>query len=274
MKKYICEYCNKEFKSGQILGGHKVNCNFDPDYDIKMIKKKEKLSKINKGKKLSEETKEKISKSRTRYLLENPDQVPYLLNHSSKISYPEKTMLKYLKQHNITGWVHQMQFSIYQLDFAFPEYMLCVEIDGSTHLLDSVKQKDKRRDKFLNKNGWRVLRITAKDVKNNVYECINLILNELNEKQIEIPKEFINNKYYKYQKQKELELERIRKKEIKQKEQDIKYKERINIILNSNVDFNKHGWLTKLTKILNMTDNGIKKFMKLHMTEFYNNIKK
>lgn len=39
---------------------------------------------------LSEETKKKISKSRKKFLDENPHMVPYLLNHSSKMSYPEK----------------------------------------------------------------------------------------------------------------------------------------------------------------------------------------
>lgn len=271
MKKYICEYCNNEFKSGQSLGGHKISCKHDPNFEEKRLKRAKKISEFNTGKKLSDETKEKISKSRTKYLLENPDKVPYLLNHSSKISYPEKTIIKYLKQYNIDGWVHQMQFSIYQLDFAFPEYKLCVEIDGATHLLDSVKNKDKKRDKFLNKNGWRVLRITAKQVKNNVYDCINLILNNLGKKQIEIPKEFINNKYYKYKKKQEQEYERLIKKQKKLKEKQLKYEKRKQIILDSNINFRKYGGMKKLAKLLNMSDNGVKKFIKLYMPDFYNN---
>ena len=44
----------------------------------------------------SNETKEKISISRKKYLSEHPDQVPYLLNHYSKgESYPEKYFEKY-----------------------------------------------------------------------------------------------------------------------------------------------------------------------------------
>lgn len=268
---FICNYCNKKFESGQKLGGHKPNCKSDPDYEIKNKIKRNKLKIFNIGKQLSQETKDKISKSRKQYLIDNPDQVPYLLNHSSKISYPEQTMIKYLNEYNIKGWIHQMQFSIYQLDFAFPEYKLCIEIDGSTHEQEKVKQIDKRKDIFLNKEGWRVLRITAKNVKNNVYDCINLILKTLDEKQIEIPQEFLNKQYYKEEKKKlynkQKELNRIKKE--KQKEE--LYNKRRELILNSNIDFNSHGWLTKLSKYLNITDNGIKKFMKLYMTEFYNN---
>ena len=268
---FICNYCNKYFESGQKLGGHKSNCKFDPNFLIKQQIKRDKLSKINKGKQLSKEHKDKISKSRKQYLINNPDQVPYLLNHSSKISYPEQTMIKYLNEYNVKGWIHQMQFSIYQLDFAFPEYKLCVEIDGSTHLLKNVIEIDKRRDKFLNIEGWRVLRITAKEIKNNVYDCINLILNTLGEKQIEIPEEFLNKQYYKEEKirltNKQKELYKIQKE--KQKEE--LYNKRKELILNSNIDFNSQGWLTKLSKYLNMSDNGIKKFMKLYMIDFYNN---
>lgn len=272
MKKHICEYCNKEFKSGQILGGHKINCNMDPDFEVKKKKKAMKLSKIGKGRKVSEETKKKISKGRTRYLLENPDKVPYLLNHSSKISFPEKTMLKYLKQFNITGWVHQMQFSIYELDFAFPEYKLNVEIDGSTHLLESVIEKDQRRDKFLKEYGWKILRITAKQVKKNVYDCINLIIENLNKyEKIEIPEDFLNNEYYKHKKKLEIEEKKRLKKIEKDFEKRIKYEERKKIILNSNIDFKKLGWLSKLSKILKMSNNGIKKFMQKYMKEFYEN---
>lgn len=268
---FICNYCNKHFESGQKLGGHKPNCKSDPNYEIKNEIKRNKLKVINTGKQLSKETKDKISKSRTEYLKNNPDKVPYLLNHSSKISYPELTMIKYLTEYNIKGWIHQMQFSIYQIDFAFPEYKLCVEIDGSTHDLKHVKKIDKRRDKFLNDEGWNVLRITAKEVKNNIYVCINLILDTLSEKQIEIPKQFLNKQYYKEEKirqnNKQKELKRIKK----EKERQEFYTKRKQLILNSGIDFTKRGWLIKLSKYLNMTDNGVKKFMKLHMCNFYNN---
>jgi len=42
------------------------------------------------ARKHSQETKEKISEIRKAFLKENPDKVPYRLNHSSRESYPEK----------------------------------------------------------------------------------------------------------------------------------------------------------------------------------------
>ena len=49
------------------------------------------------NRKHTEETKNKLSEIRKKYLLENPDKVPYLLNHSSKESYPEKYFTEVFK---------------------------------------------------------------------------------------------------------------------------------------------------------------------------------
>jgi len=265
MKEFKCEYCNNIFKNGQSLGGHKINCKINPKY-TELLNNKIYVGKKLKGKKLSDETKDKISKSRIKYLKENPDKVPYLLNHSSKISYPEQTMIKYLNEYNIEGWIHQMQFSIYQLDFSFPEYKLCVEIDGSTHEQEKVKQIDKRRDLYLEEQGWKTIRITAKEIKNNVFNCINLILNSLQQKLIEIPQEFLNNKYYKEQKQREL----IKIKEFNNIKKQQKIDNLIIQIINSNIDFNKFGWVNKVSLILDITPQNVNKWMKRNMKDFYN----
>ncbi len=265
MKKSICEYCNKEFKNGQSLGGHKINCKSNPKYE-ELLNSKIINGKKQKGKTLSQETKDKISISRIKYLKENPDKVPYLLNHSSIISYPEQTMVKYLNEYNIKGWIHQMQFSIYQLDFAFPEYKLCVEIDGSTHQQDKVKVIDNRRDKYLKEHGWNTIRISAKQIKNNVYDCINIILNNLKYKLIEIPEDFLTKQYYN-------ELKKLEKNKIlllKTENNKTKIINKIKIITESNINFNKIGWVNEVSVLLNISHTSVSRFMKKNMPVFYN----
>ena len=39
---------------------------------------------------MSEEIKQKVSQTMKKFCKEHPDRVPYVLNHSSKESYPEK----------------------------------------------------------------------------------------------------------------------------------------------------------------------------------------
>lgn len=133
---------------------------------------KEKLRQKATGKKLSLETKEKISKSRIKYLLENPDKVPYVLNHSSKPSWPEEVFKNALISFGIEGWVYKYRHSIYEYDFAFPDLKLDIEVDGGTHKTEKVKKIDKRRDEFSRQQGWTVLRFEAERVKKDVVSCI------------------------------------------------------------------------------------------------------
>lgn len=123
----------------------------------------------------SSETKLKISKARIKYLTENPDKVPYLINHSSKKSYPEQIFENALISANITGWQYAYQNGIYEYDFAWPEQKIDVEIDGATHLSEKVKKIDERRDQFSKENGWIVLRFPAQQVKTDVVSCINTL---------------------------------------------------------------------------------------------------
>lgn len=120
----------------------------------------------------SKETREKISKARIKYLTENPDKVPYLINHSSKKSYPEQIFENALLSSGLTGWTYAFQHGIYEYDFAWPEKKIDVEIDGSTHLLEKVIEIDARRDAFSKEKGWIVLRFTASRVKKDVMSCI------------------------------------------------------------------------------------------------------
>lgn len=47
----------------------------------------------------------------------------------------------------------------YFLDFADPFKKIALEIDGKVHLDAEVKEKDKHKDTYLEKNGWTVIRI-------------------------------------------------------------------------------------------------------------------
>ena len=84
---YECKYCGEKKENRSKLGAHVSLCTKNPDYETIKNAKKEKGRE---GRPHSDKTKKLISERRIKYLLENPDKVPYLLNHSSKESYPEK----------------------------------------------------------------------------------------------------------------------------------------------------------------------------------------
>jgi very-short-patch-repair endonuclease len=133
-----------------------IKYNFNISY--KLIEKSSLSCKL-KPRKHSEETKKKISEIRKKYLQENPDKVPYKLNHSSKESYPEKYFTSVFKNEEIDV-VKSFYIGIYELDFSIPDKKIDIEIDGSQHYYDEkIIESDKRRNKFLEDDGWDIIRV-------------------------------------------------------------------------------------------------------------------
>lgn len=112
------------------------------------------------GKTHSEETKKLLSDIRKEYLKNNPDKVPYLLNHHSKgESYAESYWRIILESNNIE-FTSEYRIGIYSLDFAIADKKIDLEIDGDQHYIDErIIESDKRRTLYLQENGWKVIRI-------------------------------------------------------------------------------------------------------------------
>jgi len=53
-------------------------------------------------------------------------------------------------------------------DFACPMARLIVEVDGGTHSTAAELAYDQRRDAYLRRRGWRVLRVSNLDVYRNL----------------------------------------------------------------------------------------------------------
>lgn len=117
-----------------------------------------------KGRGLSAEHKKRISEGRIKFLRENPHMVPYKLNHYSKgRSYAEEYWKAILDSNNLE-YEEQYQIGPYQLDFAFTEMKVDLEIDGDQHHLDPrVIESDKRRNAYLTELGWKIIRVKWSD---------------------------------------------------------------------------------------------------------------
>ena len=208
---------------------------------------------------------ENISKAMKKFYENNIDRHPYKLYNSRKESYPERVFRECLEKNNIEGWIQEMQFSRYRADFTFVEYKLIVEIDGRFHDLQKVIEKDIIRTEYLNSLGYRVIRFKAGRINTETYQCLNDVLEILGEKQIEIPKEYLEKRKIKeFLKQNKPIIKRIYKKPSKKEKNNI-----IEKILNSNIDFSKKGWINELSKFLNYSYQGIVKFMKTNLEDFY-----
>ncbi len=134
------------------------------------------------GRKHSGETKDKISKSRTKYLEENPDKVPYLLNHYSKgESYPEQYFREVFENRGIE-FQQEVREGLYSLDFVIGNTN--IEIDGDQHYVDQrIVESDIRRNEYMTNLGYSIKRVRWSEYQklkkeekikfiDNLLECI------------------------------------------------------------------------------------------------------
>lgn len=72
--------------------------------------------------------------------------------------------------------VPQYALGPYWIDLALPEYKLAIELDGYKYH-SSAKQRghDKRRDAYMVRQGWTVMRFTYKDIKNRMPSVLQRI---------------------------------------------------------------------------------------------------
>lgn len=210
--KYQCPHCQKEYKREGICSHiwrmHTDEGNqFDPNISFKngtiirvawnkgltketdgRIKKQggalsEKYKNEihpSKGRIHTEETKDKLSKIRIKYLKENPDKHPYKLYHYSKgPSYAEKYFGEVFDNENMQLQSYY-RVGIYELDFAHPDKMIAIEIDGEQHYYDKrITESDKRKDTFLEGKGWTVYRIRWAHWQKKTYEEKRVIVKEI-----------------------------------------------------------------------------------------------
>ncbi len=76
-------------------------------------------------------------------------------------SEAERLFAELLTLHGITGWVPQLPFRGYAVDFAFPESRLAVEINGwAFHRTQKRWMSDQNKSNALTAAGWSVLNYT------------------------------------------------------------------------------------------------------------------
>lgn len=152
---YTCPYCGLGFKTGWKLGAHSLHCRMHPNF-AENLETVRKSASRRLGIRLSQSHREKISEGMRRHLLEHPDRTPYLLNHSSRESYPEAYFRKAFANEGFPPFVQDLYVRGYFLDFAFEGLRLYVEIDGEQHFTDPrISAHDRVRAARLASSGWK-----------------------------------------------------------------------------------------------------------------------
>ena len=97
------------------------------------------------------------------------------------MSPAEAELWKHLRAHRM-GAVHfrnQHAIGNYIVDFCAPRKKLIIELDGSQHLEHA--EYDEERTKYLEAQGYRVLRFWNNDVINNIDSVLQVIWNALHQ---------------------------------------------------------------------------------------------
>lgn len=83
----------------------------------------------------------------------------------------------------------QVPIDRYVADFYCPRYKLIIELDGSVHEQQEQREHDHLRNTYLQKRGFRILRIQNKKVMQNLHGVVCDILDACTETKTPPPRE-------------------------------------------------------------------------------------
>jgi very-short-patch-repair endonuclease len=84
----------------------------------------------------------------------------------------------------LRGYYVKTQFPCgkYRIDLALPTYKIAIECDGRAyHSSPEQKAHDRRKNAYLRKHGWKVLRFSGRMINRNLAKVIARIEKEVND---------------------------------------------------------------------------------------------
>lgn len=145
----------------------------------------------------SKEIREKISISMKKAHKEGRHPGWLMVNlNQEKRTYPEQYFLNAINANSLFNnltILEKVKFEKYVFDFVVVEAKIDIEIDGGHHLHDNYTiEKDKIRDALAKEKGWKVFRISWKELKNKresvLKELLDFIQENMSKEKCEITK--------------------------------------------------------------------------------------
>lgn len=136
----------------------------------------------------STEAKIKISETMKKVHAEGKHPGWTAVNSKKEDSYPEKTLLQYMKASTYLSQytiLPKYPISRYVLDYVIVERKINIEMDGQYHFSDTKTiEKDIKRDEYLTSNGWKVYRISWTYFSNHKELVLNELIDFMNSEEI------------------------------------------------------------------------------------------
>ncbi len=94
----------------------------------------------------------------------------------------EKLLWENIRNRKLKGYKFRRQHPInksYVVDFYCAEKRSTVEVDGGIHKTKEVREKDKQKEEFLQKWGYRILRIKNEEIFSDIDSVLQKIIDFL-----------------------------------------------------------------------------------------------
>lgn len=305
---YTCKYCNKEVGNKGCLTLHERHCKSNPNRieckgnygktsghigwnkgltketseSIKLRGEKLHQKYLNNeiipsflGKHHTEEVKEKISKSRKKYLQEHKDEHVWKRN-TKFLSVPCQNLKNKFKELGINFIEELTPFNDYNysIDIAWPDIKVGIEVNGNQHYNKdgSLVEYYQNRHNIFEERGWKIFEI-------HYSKCYCININDFNDIfKLDIYDKNYIKEYFDKKEQKTIKQLEYKYKKEKKKESKIAFYKKAIISLekNSNIDFSKFGWVGKAQEYLKEKFNillkgNISRFIKEYYPQFFEN---
>jgi very-short-patch-repair endonuclease len=105
----------------------------------------------------------------------------YVARKQRRQMSPPEVLLWRQVRGGVLGFKVRRQHPIgpYLADFYVPIARLVVEVDGSAHDFGDRPERDAARDQYMQERGYRVLRISARDVSGNLEGVLSFIAEQV-----------------------------------------------------------------------------------------------
>lgn len=271
---YTCEFCKKDFVniSYQMFCNHvKHRCELNPNM-TKIITK-------GKGHPQTEESKKKISEGMKKAHAEG--RACEWIGRRTR-SYAEQSWYNIFTNDFGEGTFENNFFvKKYFLDFAWPEKKIYFEVDGRTHFTEKGKEHDLERTSFLEKEGWILIgrcnwslyQKMSFEEKENYVKKIEGCISDAKPKEgtimVDSEKELLQKEQFEYRE------ELIKQGKVNSLGRPCNYmisteewEERKKLILESNIDLSKFGWVGKVEEKTGLSKRQIEKTID-HFFDFF-----
>ena len=90
----------------------------------------------------------------------------------------ERRLWRELRELKQAGFKFRQQAPVdyFIVDFACHSQRLIIEVDGGTHGTDAELARDRRRDRYLKDQGFRILRVWNSEVRENIEGVMDVVI--------------------------------------------------------------------------------------------------